>query len=421
MPMSNRNTEAIFSLRTTAIGRLELWDSRVFVQDALSGFYALREQMTREIGAEFTADILYRTGFSTSEQIMAFVADKDTEADGQLSLDLALALLTEAGYGWVRQEDGSRRAGEIAVRIEHSLEGEMMSDRAGRSGYFCDYMRGLLRGIVQHLPRTEGFPFGLVECVEIACIVNDDPDCRFVIASPEHLAQHGYRLGDDGYNSVRETLLRLNRQLEDVLEAAQRDSLTGLYNRAHFESVLRNKIEYANRRTDTLAVAMIDVDGFKQVNDTQGHGMGDLALRQVGHLLASHARDTDVVARYGGDEFAWLMPGTSVEAALAVADRMRRLVQEMQSQIDLPLSLSIGIAACPADATSMAELIDLADAAMYLSKDSGGNQVKRYRAEEDHRTASQKRVRKPRPRQAPTPTPKPAPAAGSHPSLDLKD
>ncbi len=193
----------------------------------------------------------------------------------------------------------------------------------------------------------------------------------------------------------------LNRQLEDVLEAAKRDSLTGLYNRAHFESVLRNKIEYANRRTDTLAVAMIDVDGFKQVNDTQGHGMGDLALRQVGHLLAAQARDTDVVARYGGDEFAWLMPGTSVEAALAVADRIRRRVQETQTQMDLPISLSIGIAACPEDATSMAELIDLADAAMYLSKDSGGNQVKRYQAEEDHRSASQKRVRKPRPRKSP--------------------
>lgn len=206
-----------------------------------------------------------------------------------------------------------------------------------------------------------------------------------------------------------------------MLEAAKRDSLTGLYNRAHFESVLRQKIEYANRRTDTLAVAMIDVDGFKQVNDTQGHGMGDLALRQVGHALAAHARDTDVVARYGGDEFAWLMPGTSVEAALAVADRIRRLVQETQAQFDLPISLSIGIAACPQDAISMAELIDLADAAMYLAKDNGGNQVKRYVISEDHRTAAQKRVRKPRPRKIPPTVVKPpAPEIGVL-RLDMND
>ena len=133
-----------------------------------------------------------------------------------------------------------------------------------------------------------------------------------------------------------------------------------------------SKIEHANRRTDTLAVAMIDMDGFKEVNDTQGHGMGDLALRQVGRLLAAQARDTDIVARYGGDEFAWLMPGTSVEAALAVADRIRRLVQEANARRWIcPISLSIGIAACPEDAASMAELIDFADAAMYFAKDSG--------------------------------------------------
>ena len=385
------------------------------------GFYALREQMTREIGAEFTAEILYRAGFSAAERLMVFVAAQETASDGPASLDLGLALLTEAGYGLVRQEEGPKREGEIAIRVDRCMEGEMMADRAGRTGFLCDYMRGLLRGIVQHLPKTEGFPYGLVECVEISCIVNDDVECRFVVASPEHLAQHGYRLGEDGYSSVRETLLRLNRQLEDVLEAAKRDSLTGLYNRSHFESVLRNKIEYANRRTDTLAVAMIDVDGFKQVNDTQGHGMGDLALRQVGHLLAAQARDTDVVARYGGDEFAWLMPGTSVEAALAVADRIRRLVQETQAQMDMPISLSIGIAACPQDASSMADLIDLADAAMYLAKDSGGNRVKRYVVTEDHRTASQKRIRKPRPRKALPSVVRPSPPEPGHLRLDMND
>ena len=271
------------------------------------------------------------------------------------------------------------------------------------------------------LPATEGYPSGDVECVEIRCLANDDPECRFILAAPTHLAQHGYRIADTGYSSVRETLLRLNRQLEDVLEATKRDPLTGLYNRAHFESALRQRIEYANRRTDTLAVAMIDIDGFKEVNDTQGHGLGDLALRQVGRLLAGQARDTDVVARYGGDEFAWLMPGTSVEAALAVADRIRRLAQGLREEMGLPISLSLGIAACPQDAVSMTDLIDFADAAMYVAKDAGGNQVRRYIAAEDHRSASQKRVRKPRPR---VPAPRPAkspPPQGENLPLDLPD
>ena len=137
--------------------------------------------------------------------------------------------------------------------------------------------------------------------------------------------------------------------------------------------------------------------------------MGDLALRQVGHLLAGQARDTDLVARYGGDEFAWLMPATSMETALMVADRIRQRVMETRQEMDLPISLSIGIAACPEDADSMTDLIDRADAAMYLAKSAGGNQVRRYVATEDYRSATQKRVRKPRPR------------AGHMPSKSLPD
>lgn len=401
-------------------GRLEACGERVFLQGA-GGFHALREQMIQEIGPAFAADILYRAGVAAAERVMAYVARSEGAGAGTARMERALGLLTQSGYGRLRLAQAPRRLGEVTIHAGNSLEGDTMRGRAGRTGYVCDYLRGLLRGVVQALPPTEGFPSGEVECVEIRCLANDDSECRFIVAAPAHLAQHGYTTGDSGHSSVRETLLRLNRQIEDVLEAAKRDPLTGLYNRAHFESALRQRIEYANRRTDTLAVAMIDIDGFKEVNDTQGHGTGDLALRQVGRLLAGQARDTDVVARYGGDEFAWLMPGTSVEAALAVADRIRRLAQEVREEMNLPISLSLGIAACPQDAASMTDLIDFADAAMYAAKDAGGNQVRRYVAAEDHRSASQKRVRKPRPRGGTTPPARPpAPEGGSLP-LDLDE
>jgi len=418
MDNSYLEPEAVAEVDDT--GRLEAWGERVFLQDVAGGFYALREQMTQEIGPEFAADILYRAGAAAAERVMAYAAAHSEGAEaGTVRLERALGLLTQSGYGGLRLEQAPKRAGEITVHVENSVEGDMMRGRTGGTGYVCDYMRGLLRGVVQALPATKGYPSGEVECVEIRCLANDDAECRFIIAAPAHLAQHGYRIGDLGHSSVRETLLRLNRQLEDVLEAAKRDPLTGLYNRAHFESALRHRIEYASRRTDTLAVVMLDIDGFKGVNDTQGHGMGDLALRQVGRLLAGQARDTDVVARYGGDEFAWLMPGTSVEAALAVADRIRRLAQDLREEMSLPISLSLGIAACPQDAISMIELIDFADAAMYAAKDAGGNQVRRYVAAEDHRSASQKRVRKPRPRAGAAPPAKPSsPQEGSLP-LDL--
>ncbi|MGI4789113.1 MAG: diguanylate cyclase [Janthinobacterium lividum] len=383
----------------TGAGVLASWGTRAFLFDLAGGLYVLREQMTREIGPEFTADIWYRSGYAGAASLMAFVALENPNADGAQTLEAALKLLTVSGYGDLRLDNGRGRPGELLIRAENSAEGALMRDRAGRSGYACDYLRGLLRGVAEALPETANYPFGILDCVETSCLANDDPYCRFLIAAPDHLGQHGYRQGDLSHSSVRETLLRLNRQLEDVLEAAKRDVLTGLFNRAHFESVLRHKIEHAKRRTDTLAVAMIDLDGFKEVNDSQGHAMGDLALRQVGHLLAAQARDTDLVARYGGDEFAWLMPGTSIEAAIAVADRIRRLVQDMRLEMDLPISLSIGIASCPEDAISMTDLIDFADVAMYQSKESGGNQVRRYLAVNDLRSTTQKRSRKPRTRQ----------------------
>ena len=397
--MSNNSSDDDIARSETAgaaAGVLAPWGTRAFLLDLAGGFYVLREQMTREIGPEFTADILYRAGFAGAAALMAFVAQENASADGIQRLEAALALLTTAGYGTFRLDTERSRSGEVLIRAENSAEGVLMRGRDGRLGSACDCLRGLLRGIVEALPPTAGYPVGTLDCVETSCLANDDPECRFLVASPDHLAQHGYRQGDLSHSSVRETLLRLNRQLEDVLEAAKRDVLTGLFNRAHFESVLRHKIEHAKRRTDTLAVAMIDLDGFKEVNDSLGHAMGDLALRQVGHLLAAQARDTDIVARYGGDEFAWLMPGTSVDAALAVADRIRRLVQEMHLEMDLPISLSVGIASCPEDAASMSELIDFADAAMYQSKEAGGNQVRRYAAAEDPRMTPQQRSRKPR-------------------------
>lgn len=423
--MDNSTTQEERQFEGQITGRQELWGARVFLLEASGGLQTLREQMTREIGPEFASDILYRTGFASAERFMASVVGThdivgtEEASEVRTTLTAAFALLTEAGYGIIRWDEARGRAGEIAVTVQGSVEGEALRELSGRAGTACDILRGLLRGIVQSLPPTMGFPTGLLECVEIQCIANDDPECRFVVATQEHLTRHGYRVGESVSSSVRETLLRLNRQLEDVLEAAQRDTLTGLYNRAHFESVLRNKIEYANRRTDTLAVAMIDMDGFKQVNDTQGHGMGDIALRQVGHLLASQARDTDTVARYGGDEFALLMPGTSVEAALAVADRIRRQLEELQEGMELPVSLSIGIAACPEDATSMAELIDLADTAMYLAKESGGNRVKHYVAADDSRGTTQKRLRKPRTR--PVASVQALPEKSSRVPLDFPD
>lgn len=380
-----------------ADGGLEFWGGRVFVCDAGGGFYSLREQMVREIGPEHAADILSRAGHAAGTRLMGYVSARGP-GDGREALRLALALLTQSGYGRITVDETRPRPGEIHIKVERSVEGETAREHGDRAAGACDYLRGLLRGVAEALPAAEGHPVGTLGCVETRCVADGAGECRFLLASPDALALQGYRAAGGGHSSVRETLLRLNRQLEEVMEASQRDAMTGLYNRAYFEAALRRRVEYASRRTDTLAVAMIDMDFFKEVNDTQGHGLGDLALRQVAGLLAAQARESDVVARYGGDEFAWLMPGTTLEAALAVAERIRRQAKEMLQEMDLPVSLSIGIAACPDDADTVPGLIDFADTAMYFAKAAGGNQVRRYLADQDYLSTSLRRVRKPRPR-----------------------
>ncbi len=419
IPISPSDNAQPMEEESVPTGTVEFWGARALVID-LGGLSMLREQMVREMGQEFTADILYRAGSAGASGLMAYVAQENPEGDSRQRLEAALRHLTGAGYGVLHLETRQERPEELKIRVENSAEGTLMHGRAGRTGGACDYLRGLLRGVAESLLSKGGaFPAGELDCVETSCVANDEPDCRFLVATPDYLAQHGYRQGDLSHSSVRETLLRLNRQLEDVLEAAKRDTLTGLFNRAHFETVLRNRIEQSKRRTDTLSVAMIDLDGFKEVNDGLGHAMGDLALRQVGRLLGAQARDTDIAARYGGDEFAWLMPGTSVEAAVAVADRIRRLVRDMSRDLNLPISLSIGIACCPDDAMTVAELIDFADTAMYQAKGAGGNRVQHYDVTEDDRSAAAP-SRPVRPRLSSGPSDLPAPAEDL-PQLDLGD
>ena len=374
--VSSQEQPAAKLLSIQEIGWLEVGEARVFLFDAWGGFFTLREQLAREVGGEFQADIFYRAGFAATQRLVGYCLTHGFLSADDLSLRRALGILTTGGYGAFDLVESRFDEGWAVVSCRNSIESSMVRHNGGVPGFVCDYTRGLMRGLMQHLHTAPG-DADTIECAEITCVANGDSECRFVVGTQAELSAQGYRPGSREFVSVRETLLRLNRQLEDVLEAAQKDPLTGLYNRAYFESALRRRIEFAHRRTDTVAVALIDVDRFKEVNDTQGHGMGDLALQQIARLLASQGRETDVIARYGGDEFALLMPGTSIESAVIVADRIRHLV-ESQNIAGIPLTLSIGIAACPADAITLSALIELADEAMYRAKDAGGNAVRRY-------------------------------------------
>ncbi len=161
------------------------------------------------------------------------------------------------------------------------------------------------------------------------------------------------------------------QRLRDVMrQAAITDSLTGLPNRHHFHERYTLDLETAIADGVPLALMLLDVDHFKDINDRKGHPAGDDKLRDVAHGLQSAIRADDLVARYGGDEFIVVAPHTSRDDALHLAERLRVAARESEA------SVSIGVAIFPQDAATQDELIEAADAALYRAKQAGRNCVR---------------------------------------------
>jgi diguanylate cyclase (GGDEF)-like protein len=157
------------------------------------------------------------------------------------------------------------------------------------------------------------------------------------------------------------------------------DDLTRLFNSRYLNMVLRRETKRASRNGRPLSLLFIDLDGFKAVNDTHGHLFGSRALVEAAGVIRSSARETDVVARFGGDEFALVLPDTGGEGAYAVGERIRDRIAEFKflsaDGLDIHLTASVGVATLPDVAASAEELVQAADKAMYAVKDSGKNGI----------------------------------------------
>lgn len=182
---------------------------------------------------------------------------------------------------------------------------------------------------------------------------------------------------------LRDITMQKRKELR-LIQQTQTDPLTQLPNRTALMETCLKELQRAARHSRTLAVAMADIDGFKHYNDTYGHPAGDELLRALAELVRSGRRLSDLVARYGGDEFALLMPETDAAGAVLVAERICQTVARfpfarnyaLPTAQDLcPISLSIGVAIFPEDGNAPEELLAKADHRLYEAKHNGGNQV----------------------------------------------
>lgn len=200
-----------------------------------------------------------------------------------------------------------------------------------------------------------------------------------VLASAQRQEDHLYwtfiksERRDQLYQELVEARRLLERKASELHLQSITDELTGLANRRELVNAAEQLLKQQQRSEQALSMLILDIDYFKAINDQYGHDIGDQVLRELGTILLQQARRSDVVARFGGEEFTLLLPDTNLDDALQVASRLHKLVNKIQTK-DKTLTVSIGIAvALPQHKLSFEQLFKLADQALYQAKAQGRN------------------------------------------------
>ena len=174
-------------------------------------------------------------------------------------------------------------------------------------------------------------------------------------------------------------VFQVYQNYQSLLDYSERDALTGLFNRRHFAAEATAELARAHRTHSPSSILIADIDFFKKVNDQYGHPAGDQVLKEVANVLASNVRATDVVARLGGEEFIVLMPHTTRDGAMALAEKLRSSMDKHPMQVEaqtLAVTVSVGVSELAADQDgSFEDLYIAADTALYAAKSHGRNRV----------------------------------------------
>ncbi|MBI4303377.1 MAG: diguanylate cyclase [Chloroflexi bacterium] len=216
---------------------------------------------------------------------------------------------------------------------------------------------------------------GVRSIIYLPLIVKNEAIGALLVASrnPNAYTQRYTRLLEELASQIAMPIAN-SRLYAKAEQMARTDGLTGLLNRRSLDETLNNEISRHSRYGGVFSLTILDLDSFKAFNDSYGHLAGDKLLKQIGQIIRTSIRSSDQGFRYGGDEFAIVLPQTNTEAAVAVAERIRnRLISDTKDGFS-PTTASIGIASWPADGVGITEIIAASDAALYQAKRSGGNQ-----------------------------------------------
>ncbi len=278
---------------------------------------------------------------------------------------LAVSLADGSGFSVVAHWNGAERQTEAEFPLDACWamrRGQIHEVTPERTSPICDHL---------HTPPGHGYL-----CIPLT--VRGEQLGLIYLAAPSERRTAWRQVAESFADAVKLGLSNL-RLRESLRQQALRDPLTGLFNRRYLEETLPRDLHRNAREEGELALAMLDLDHFKQVNDRFGHEAGDAVLRAVGQLLLSTLRRSDIACRFGGEEFVLVLPGTGVGDAQRRLEALRQQMAEnhfSHAGVALgPLTISIGLACAPDDADSPEALIRAADQALYRAKNSGRNRL----------------------------------------------
>lgn len=291
-------------------------------------------------------------------------------------------------------EEGERRARLAVVRgFDHDMaDGESLALRDVRDGFINLIVKNrhtvLITDLKERKRRLQLFPSDFRIKVSPASFmglpmkVDDRVIGVFVISSDRPDAFTGHHKDFLEALCHQAALSISDAQLHDqVARLATTDGLTGIANHRKFQERLVDEFERQDRHSSMFSLIMLDVDHFKQINDTFGHPIGDQVLKRLASILAKMVRKVDTVARYGGEEFSLLLPNSGKREALRLAERIRKTVEDSRFEAGthrIPVTVSLGLATFPEDTRLRQDLLEQADQALYAAKKSGRNRVCTY-------------------------------------------
>lgn len=263
-------------------------------------------------------------------------------------------------YRGVRQVMGEGAMGQAALRREPVIVDDYQSWEWRSPQFDGGFWHSVIAAPLLHGARLVG-SIG---------VVSADPQRKFNERDQELLTMFAQHAAIAVENA---------RLYKEKRQEAITDELTGLYNRRGLFELGQREVERLQRFDEPLSAIMIDIDHFKQINDAHSHRIGDQVLRALAQRCKRILREVDLIGRYGGEEFAILLPGTSLENACLVAERLRQEIEIMPVPTDqgpLPVTVSLGVSCATADLKELAVLLDRADTAMYQAKQAGRNRVR---------------------------------------------